>query len=279
MVGKANSRATKELMVTLTIKRSGMLKRKRQRKYLIKRCLELRSQVHDFAASGSQEALHKLRVEIKKLKALSKLTKLYKGEKEVAIKKNIKKIFQRAGTIREANINLEMIKQFDIHQPEFSTEAKDTIQHETAQFRLHRTDYNDDIRNTVSSFLKSLQSVRNRDIKHWVTRQLKKIAGVVTTTSTDQLHEARKRIKNLVYMHGILQKRLAAALTLNIDYLDQVQDAIGKWHDTAVAVELLAAHNSGNKTKLSKLHKEQDKAGKAIHAMGEDFLDKVVKKD
>ncbi|PSL36161.1 CHAD domain-containing protein [Chitinophaga ginsengisoli] len=256
-----------------------MLKKKRQRKYLVKRCLELRSQVHAFAGSGDQEALHKLRVEIKKLKAFSKLTKLYKGEKEITIKKNIRKIFHRAGLIREANINLQMIKQFDIHQPAFNTEAKDTIRQETAKFRLYRTHYNDDIRNTAVSFLNSLRPVHNHDIKHWVNRQLKKIAEVVTTTSTDQLHEARKRIKNLVYVHDILQKRLAAALTLNIDYLDQLQDVIGKWHDTAVAVELLTAHNSGSKAKITALQKEHDKADKAIHTIGDGFWDKVVKRD
>jgi CHAD domain-containing protein len=254
-----------------------MLKRKKQRKYLVKRCLELRFQVYAFAESGNQEALHKLRVEIKKLKAFSKLSKLYKGKKKPTIKKNIRKIFHRAGVIREANINLQMITQFDIHQPSFSTEAKDTIQQETAKFSLHKTHYNDDIRSTAASFLKSLQPVRNHDIRHWVNRQLKKIAGVVTTASTDQLHEARKRIKNLVYVHGILQKRLVAALTLNIDYLDQLQDAIGKWHDTAVAVELLTAHNSGDKTKIGKLQEEHDKAGEAVHAIGDGFWDKIVK--
>lgn len=256
-----------------------MLKRKRQQKYLVKRCLELRLQLYAFADAGGEETLHKLRVEIKKLKAFSKLTKLYKGENAVTIKKNIRKIFHRAGVIREANINLQMIRQFDIHHPAFNTEAKDTIRQETAKFRLHKTDYNDDIRNNVRSFLKSLQPIRNHDIKHWFTRQLKKIAGVITATSTDQLHEARKRIKNLVYVHGILQQRLASALTLNIDYLDQMQDAIGKWHDTAVALELLAAHNSENKAKVSRLHKEQDEAGKTIHAMGEGFWDKVVKRE
>ena len=278
MIG-ANCRTDKVLVVTLIRKLEGMLKRKRQQKYLVKRCLELRLQLYAFADAGGEEALHKLRVEIKKLKAFSKLTKLYKGEKTVTIKKNIKKIFHRAGIIREANINLQMIEQFDIHHTAFGTEAKGTIQQETAKFRLHKTDYNDDIRNNVKAFLKSLQPVRNHDIRHWFTRQLKKIAGEVSTTSTDQLHEARKRIKNLVYMHGILQKRLVAALTLNIDYLDQMQDTIGKWHDTTVAVELLAMHNSENKAKISKLHKEQDKAGKAIQTLGDGFWDKVVKRD
>ncbi|MCF6402484.1 CHAD domain-containing protein [Chitinophaga filiformis] len=255
-----------------------MLRRKRQRKYLVKRCLELRDQLHTFAASGSQEALHKLRVEIKKLKAFSELTKLYKGEKEATIKKNIKKIFHRAGIIREAGINLQMIRQFDICQPLFSIKATNIIQQESAKFRLHETRYDHDIRNTVISLLQSLHPVHSRDIKQWFSGQLKKIAIVVTAASSDQLHEARKKIKNLIYVHGILHKPLAAELKLKIDYLDQMQDAIGKWHDAAVAVDLLEAHGSG-KAKASKLRREQDKAREAIHAIGDGFWEKVVKQD
>lgn len=277
--GNSSQDISGELVVTLIVNQWGMLKRKRQRKYLVKRCLELRDQLQTFAASGSQEALHKLRVEIKKLKAFSKLTKLYRGEGSVTIKKDIKQIFHRAGVIREANINLQMIKQFDVHQPVFNINATNIIQQETGKFRLNKTHYDRDITSMVKLFLRSLRPVHNRSIKHWFTRQLRKIAAVFATASTDQFHEARKRIKYLVYVHGILHHRLTAALSLNTDYLIQVQDAIGKWHDTTVAVELLTAYKDRNKTKISRLRKEQDKAAKAVQAIGNGFWDKVLKRD
>ena len=236
----------------------------------------MRSQLYAFAGSESQEALHKLRVEIKKIRAFKELAKLYKGGDKVAIDlKVIKKIFHEAGIIREANINLQMIKQFNISHPAFSVEATHILQQEPEKFRLHTAHYDEQIRSTVKFLLKLLRPVRNNDIRHWFSRQLKKIAVIETASSTDQLHRARKRIKNLVYVHGIIHKRLRTTLALNITYLDQMQDAIGKWHDTAVAVKLLGSHNSGNKAKINKLQKKQDKMGAAIHIISNGFWNKV----
>lgn len=169
-----------------------------------------------------------------------------------------------------------MIKQFKISHPAFNVETTHTLQRESDKFRLHTASYNKHIRNTVKSLLKALRPARNRDIKHWFTRQLKKIAIGVTPSSTNQLHLARKRIKNLIYVHGVLHKRLVARLKLNITYLDQLQDAIGKWHDTAEAVKLLVPRNTGNKANVNRLQKEQDKTGAAIRVISDDFWGKVV---
>ncbi|WP_346317706.1 CHAD domain-containing protein [Chitinophaga sp. YIM B06452] len=251
-----------------------MLKRKKQQKYLVKRCLEIRRQLRAFADSGSQEALHKLRVEIKKIRAFEKFA--VPGKENAKRMKTIREIFHRAGIIREANINLQMMKQYHINHPAFSTEATQTLRQESEQFRLHAAGYDQYIRNTVSALLRATRPVRNRDIRHWAARQLKKIAAGVTALSTDQLHEARKSIKNLLYVHGILPERLVERLNLNIPYLDQLQDDIGKWHDTALAVDLLASGGAGNKTKIIKLKKEQDKMSDAVHAASDGFWDKAV---
>ncbi len=69
----------------------------------------------------------------------------------------------------------------------------------------------------------------------------------------------------------MLHKQLVESLKLNTIYLDQLQDDIGKWHDTAVAVRLLASGDAGNKAKVGRLQKDQDKAGEAIHAAGNGF--------
>lgn len=252
-----------------------MLKRKKQRKYITKRCVQVRRELHAFAGSGSQESLHKLRVEIKKIRAFAKFAKSDEKKGMVARLETIKRIFQRAGIIREANINLQMMKQFNIHHPEFKAEEAGMIQQESRRFRLYVARYDKHFRRAVRYLLKTLHPIRNRDIKHWFSRQLKAIAGLVVTTSTDQLHLARKKIKRIVYVHGMLQKQLVDELKLNVTYLDQLQDAIGKWHDAAVAVKLLASRNAGNKATVDKLKKEQDKADTAIHSISNNFEKKV----
>lgn len=247
-----------------------MLKRKRQRKYLLKRQLDIQHQLHDFAESRSPEALHKLRVEIKKIKAIMKL---YKDEKKTAIElKPAREMFQHAGVIREAGINLQIVKQFHISYPAFTANAKRIVQKESEKFSLDMVHYDKQIGSMIRSLMKLLHPIRNSDIKDWVTRQLRKIAAIVTTSSTDKFHQARKKIKNLIYVHGIFHKQLAAVLPVNIDYLDQLQDIIGKWHDTEVAVELLGGHHSAN---IGKLQKEKDRVENAIHAIGNGFWGKV----
>lgn len=250
-----------------------MLKKKRQQKYLIKRWLEIRRQLYAFSGSGNHDALHKLRVEIKKIRAF---VKLYKGKIATTGQlKAVRKIFHRAGIIREANINLQMMKRLHIEQPVFNAEEKHAIQRESERFHLHPDRYEKHIRNNIRSLLKVIRPIRNRSIKHWFSRQLKAIAGIVAASSTDQFHLARKKIKRLIYIYGMLHKRLTHTLKINIAYLDQLQDAIGEWHDTTVAAELLTDRNTGNKTALKRLRNEQDRAGVAIHTLGDDFLGKV----
>jgi CHAD domain-containing protein len=215
-------------------------------------------------------------VEIKKIRTATEFIKSQEGQKKgTAQMKPLKKIFHRAGAIREANINLQMMKDFNISHPAFKAEEKDLLQQESEQFRLHAVRYDNHFRKAVCNLLKTLRPIRNRNIKRWFSRQLRAIARFVVTPSTDKLHSARKKIKSLIYVHGMLHMRLATELKLNVDYLDQLQDVIGKWHDKAVAVELLIFRNVGSKATINKLKKERDQAGDVIYVISDDFWGKV----
>ncbi len=253
-----------------------MLKRKKQQKYLVKRELEIRRQLYAFADSGSQEALHKLRVEIKKIKALGKFTASFREKKKAIRLEGLKEIFHAAGIIREAGINLQMMKQYHISDPSFSAKTTQMLQQESEELRLHAARYDKRVHDTVRPLLHAIHAVRNSDIRHWFTRQLRKIAAGVTAQSTDQLHDARKNIKVLLYVHGILNKRIVEKLKLDIAYLHQLQDDIGRWHDMAVAAGLLASGNAGNKAKAGGLQKERDKIEDVIHGAGDGFWDKAL---
>lgn len=230
-----------------------------------------------FARSGEQQELHTLRVELKRIKAFIKLVQLYRGRKQVAVQlRSIRELFQHAGMIREADLNLQMMKQFHISQPVVVARAGLILRQEPARFRSLVTYYNEIIKDLVKSLLKLLRPLRDRKLKGWVNRQLKKIAAVVTVVQADQLHTARKRIKNLRYIYEICSKRLKTKLALNADYLDQLQDVIGKWHDADVAIRLLDAHNAESKKGLSKLRAQRDEASAAIFDMSHDFWDKVT---
>jgi CHAD domain-containing protein len=229
-----------------------MLKRKKQRRYLSKRCQNIRHYLQAYADSRGREDLHKLRVELKKIKAFMKLHKQ---------KNTIREIFQHAGMIREADLNLEMMKQFHINQPAVKTRAQKTLKNEPDRFCAEVEHYGEIIQDACSDLKKQLSPIKGRKIKHWVSRQLKKIAVII---ETDQLHATRKRIKNLVYIHALYPK-----LPLNTEYLDQLQDTIGKWHDAEVAIGLLKKHSKA-------LVKLRDESYEAVRTLSQNFKEKVA---
>ncbi|SFO02442.1 CHAD domain-containing protein [Chitinophaga sp. YR627] len=254
-----------------------MLKRTRQRKYLIKRCLKVRRRLRTFASSGEQQELHKLRVELKKLKAFIKLVTLYRGNKQLAVQlRSIRLVFHHAGVIREADLNLQMMQQFHINRPAVKDKAGRILQQEPGKFRSHVTHYDHLIKDLVRSLLRLIRPLRDRKLKRWIDKQVEKIAVIVTGTPTDQLHTARKRIKHLGYIYEICPKHLRNKLALNADYLDQLQDVIGEWHDMDVAIRLLDAHNGRNQAGLDKLRKQREQEEKEILKKGKHFEEKVL---
>lgn len=253
-----------------------MLKRKRQRKYLIKRCLKVRRRLRTFASSGEQRELHKLRVELKKIKTFIKLVTLYRGKKKLAVQqRSIRLVFHHAGVIREADLNLQMMQQFHINRPAVKDKAGRILRQEPGKFRSHVARYDRLIKELVSALLKLLRPLRDRKLQRWIDKQVEKTAVIVAGTPTDQLHTARKRIKHLGYIYEICPKRLRTKLALNADYLDQLQDVIGKWHDTDVAIRLLDAHNGRNQVGLDRLRRQREQEGAAIWEKGRHFEDKV----
>lgn len=236
----------------------------------------MRCHLFSFADSGSQEALHKLRVEIKKINAFTKFFHACTGKVIPPTHlRAIKKIFHYAGVIREANISLLMMKQYHIIHAAFRAKETHILRQKSAKFSARVARYDKRIRKADKALQKTLQPVKNSDIKHWFTRQLKIVAGTVAATSVNHLHQARKKIKTLIYVHGILPRRLVTALALNIDYLDQLQDDIGKWHDTTVAADLLISRKIPGKAVIKKLREEQGKTATTVHATADNFWDKI----
>jgi CHAD domain-containing protein len=80
-----------------------------------------------------------------------------------------------------------------------------------------------------------MQSIQLKQIRRWYAREIIRI-GILLTRSGDALHEARKRIKTLLYVQKLLPAAITALVRLNTDYLDRLQEAIGQWHDAVVAI-------------------------------------------
>lgn len=59
-------------------------------------------------------------------------------------------------------------------------------------------------------------------------------------TFNDELHEARKNIKLLIYNQKIAARAIQNKMQLDYGYLDDLQNCIGEWHDHNLAAETLS---------------------------------------
>lgn len=190
-----------------------MLTKKKQRKYLDRNNVAWQQQLQTFADSQNPEALHQLRVSLKKIRALahfsnacSRAGKNFNGWK---------KMFKQAGLVR------------DSLQPDTRIIA-------TQRFIQHIKQYRRQGKRACKRLDSTIRNIPSACIRDWYAVQIVS-TGILLTSSGDELHQARKQIKEMLYMEKLLPPSTQNELHLDRDYLDKLQDTIGLWHDDVVA--------------------------------------------
>ncbi|WP_157986472.1 CHAD domain-containing protein [Chitinophaga alhagiae] len=243
-----------------------MLKKKKQRKFLEKRRHAIRSYLADFAASSDPEALHQLRVEIKKLRAFARFATPGAGEAVEALRK----MFRKAGQIREAGLNLLLMKKYALANAALETRQTSLMREKSRSFRAYTAYYSGQAEKAVAMLTRKLKPLPNRRIKSWFKPQLRKTAALLAAPFPDKLHNARKKIKMLLYVHGLAPGRLP----LNTDYLQALQEQIGNWHDVAVATALVTREKD-----RGRLQRAQQLEEWRIGETAGNFMQKVSERD
>lgn len=234
-----------------------MLRKKKQRRYLAKKEKELGKELEAFGTSRDEEALHRLRVTLKKIKAFARFCAACSDTDSEKDFDPLKEMFHQAGTIRDAGNHLQLLEHFH--------PAPDTYKHEQEQIKRVASDrfagalgrYGKRGKKVGRRLLADIRAVRFGRIRDWYARQLISI-GVGLTASGDRLHKARKRIKELLYVLSVLPSRLVKDLRLNKDYLEQLQEAIGQWHDAVIVVSVWAGKDlAGSQAMVRECHQKE----------------------
>jgi CHAD domain-containing protein len=254
------------------------MKKKEEEKYFDKEWKEMNAHLQHFLATGDQEALHRFRVQIKKLKAMlslfgdtSRKPDLLRGFKP------IKKIFRSAGNIRDAHTNLQLSETYAIKNEIFETDQHRIIDEGTNEFQFNGRKYIKDIKETYKQIKKRLPHVKDKAIADYYQEHLRHIAtNFAVSGFTEDMHTNRKLIKILVYNHKIAEKALNGSLPFNTSYLDKLQEAIGKWHDNVVAEQLFSSPEINDKPVVTKIKRKNVGIKRTITSLAEDFLQKAT---
>jgi CHAD domain-containing protein len=252
------------------------MKKKEELKYLDKEWKEMNVHLKAFLETGDQENLHKFRVQIKKLKAmLSLFETTSKHHKLMKHFKPVKKAFKYAGNIRDAYTSLQLSEHYELKNEAFESGQQKIIDEGTDQFRHKGKKIIRSIKNVHKRLKKQLPRVHNNSITEYYKKQLEQISVNLTVSGfTEDMHTNRKLIKILVYNHKLADKALNGSL--NIDYLDNLQDNIGKWHDNIVAAQLFSSPQLNDKPVATKIKRINAGVKRTILSIADDFMKKAT---
>lgn len=234
-----------------------MLSKKKQKKFLSKKEKDWLTQLRVFGESGDPEALHQLRLDVKKVKAFVQMVKACSDKRAPKDFGLLKKMFRQAGKIRDANNSLQLLEHFHSAPAVYKAEQGELRASAAEEFRNHAGQYRKRGKKAGRRLLADIHAIRAGCIKDWYGGRLVRI-GVLLTASGDRLHEARKKIKELLYVERLLPQNIAGEIRLDKDYLEKLQDAIGRWHDIAVIVATYAGREGADSQAMVRECRERE---------------------
>lgn len=212
-----------------------MLTKLRQKKYLDKKNREWQQHLREFVDSRDPEALHQLRVTLKKVKALARFAKSCSGGDHLKDFNGLRKMFKQAGIIRDAGNHLQLLERFHPAPLEYKEQQQQVQTTETEKFIRRAKKHRRNGKRAGHRLLAGIQSIPASCIHDWFAVRIV-ATGILLTASGDDLHKARKQIKEMLYIEKLLPEDMSESLRLDQDYLDHLQETIGQWHDASIVV-------------------------------------------
>ena len=250
------------------------MKKKNGVKYFEKEWEDMNAHLKSYLKNEEQEDLHRFRVKIKKLEAFLILFDSAERHPAAMVKrfKPIKKIFKLAGELRDAYLNLEFIKLF---QPENTMDQDILIKSATTEFKSNGDKYLRKIKGVHRSLKKEIKSIKDASVNRFYDSQLWQIANILTSHQfRKQLHECRKQIKILLYNNKLAHESLI--VRLNKDYLEQLQQVIGDWHDQSLSITRLKEDKVSEATLISAMNDRITKVNEEIISLKQDFYHRAI---
>ena len=227
------------------------------KKYAHNRFRNLKLQLKQYEKKTDPEALHRIRVELKKIKVLFHLLDFCSNNFNAKWEyKPLKNIFRKAGRIRMFDVvaqvlcvhKVDSVRQDDI--PDIKKKKK-----YVSSFKETTPDFQHIIRKYDRRVKKYLEQVRAGCLeKYLVSKKNEVRKNLLRRLPLCKLHEARKLIKEVVYLSPLLKDNSG-----DTKYYQSLQSTIGRWHDKKMLLRLLRKNKKGlNSKRIKKLETESE---------------------
>jgi CHAD domain-containing protein len=254
------------------------MKKSHEKRYVKKAWHKMTTHFKGFAKTCAQEDLHQFRVEIKKLRAFFTLFESCSGKQHV-IKhfKPVKKIFKKAGEVRNNFINLRLANEYSLNDEHFTSEQQHEMAMKAAEMQQEGDKLIRRIKRTERRLIEDLKMIRNKVIVNFYKQTLYKISHQLSQHQfSEELHNCRKQIKYLLYNYHLLPKAVKKNVPLNTDYLDRLQNSIGNWHDHVLAVRLFTDYEVNTTNINQRLSLENGQLEQNVLTLADQFWKRVT---
>lgn len=233
-------------------------------KYTRKRFKRLDALLKAFPGKDVKSSNHKIRLEIKRIKALLGLihfnNKKFKDHTHYIPFRNI---FRAAGKLREAGLQQELIEQYTrSHTPFYHSPAKGVGKLKKAIPQLAKA-----LVKHEKIILKEIAEIRrwlyNTHLQNKKYDLLKKLS---TRYSIADLHKIRKQLKELIYLTSIDKQQHIDPLLISMAEL------IGNWHDKILLLEYLKADESTSPQTLQAIKLETSNDLKQLKQLAKEYI-------
>ena len=202
--------------------------------------------------STPEEAVHEARKDLKKLRALLRMTR---GELDDATFRRENLCFRDAGRelagVRESDVMLDTLKALDIPAG-MERELRTTIQG-------HRARNGGDPRRTASTGVVAMLREARQRVEDWPLERdsfdalhkglertyrhgRRDFRAAQATPTVEALHEWRKRVKDLWYQHTLLRELWPPVMQAVGDEAHQLANRLGDDHDLATLADWVREH-------------------------------------
>jgi CHAD domain-containing protein len=231
-----------------------MITRKKQQDYIHARWENIVLNFYKFAKRINVQSIHDIRVDLKKLRALIFLQEQAGNKISRKEKALLKRLFQQAGKIREAQVASQLIRSAKVKAPEFLLAQKRHVKEESGAFISLFRKSTDEVVKLNTRLWKDVVPVRGKVVKNTQKRLISAVKKSYNPKlKENELHASRKLIKRYVYISSLLKKQARQKDKQVILQLKKLEDLVGKWHDAIVTAGLIR-WIPGAKNKLAKVN-------------------------
>jgi CHAD domain-containing protein len=227
--------------------------------FISRRLKSIERQLRRFEYDRKMERLHQIRVDIKKIRAiLSFVEKVYCKNFE---SDQLKHVFTKAGEIRQCEITIELLESIWISPQTIIQNLKQKRDDLIKEFLISIPFYLKLVNQFHENYLFDFPSPTEKIITNYLDPRRKKANRSFNSHRRSKMHSFRKLLKSIMYVYGIMPKKMKKHFKLKVGLINKVQNKVGEWHDTYAAIDFLIHNNADRKdrfiTALNQLEAKQ----------------------